>query len=144
MQQGERGRGMNKQERKLDLANEAVSLIKEFRELEATVGENIFKSIKVNTDGSKIIVDHIYEGILEYKLTEISTVFSDEIDGFGPVGSGFYDAIYLEIDNFENAYEKMDKKDFIDYVGKVYFMKFRCEEIYEKLKLIEKEFNEVI
>lgn len=30
------------------------------------------------------------------------------------------------------------------YVGKVYYMKFRCEEIYERLKEIGKEVSEIM
>ena len=46
------------------------------------------------------------------------------------------EAIDLAVNEFECYYNKMDKKKFMNYVGKVYYMKFRCEEIYERLKEI--------
>ena len=50
----------------------------------------------------------------------------------------------LAVDEFECEYRNKDKKEFMKYVGKVYYMKFRCEEIYERLKEIEEEVSEIM
>ena len=130
---------MGKQEKQLELAKEAVALIKEFRKLATIIGDNIFKSVKANKDGSKIIINHVYEGRLVYDLSEVHTVLEDEMEGFGPCGGGFDEAVELAVDEFDCEYRKKDKKEFMNYVGKVYYMKFRCEEIYERLKEISEE-----
>lgn len=130
---------MDKQEKQLELAKEAVALIKEFRKLATIIGDNIFKSVKANKDGSKIIINHVYEGRLVYDLNEVHTVLEDEMEGFGPCGGGFDEAVELAVDEFDCEYRKKDKKEFMNYVGKVYYMKFRCEEIYERLKEISEE-----
>ncbi|MDU6296195.1 hypothetical protein [Clostridium celatum] len=130
---------MDKQEKQLELAKEAVALIKEFRKLATIIGDNIFKSVKANKDGSKIIINHVYEGRLVYDLSEVHTVLEDEMEGFGPCGGGFDEAVELAVDEFDCEYRKKDKKEFMNYVGKVYYMKFRCEEIYERLKEISEE-----
>ena len=66
-------------EKQLELAKEAVSLIKEFRRLATIIGDNIFKSVKSNKDGSKIIMNHAYEGRLVYNLNEIHNALEDEM-----------------------------------------------------------------
>ena len=82
---------------------------------------------------------YFYDGRLLYDLKEVHIVFEDEIDGFGPYGGGFYEVINLDVNEFECYYNKIGKKKFMNYVGKVYYMKFRCEEIYERLKEIAEE-----
>ena len=69
-------------EKQLELAKEAVSLIKEFRRLSTIIGDNIFKSVKSNKDGSKIIINHVYEGRLVYNLNKIHNALEDEMEGF--------------------------------------------------------------
>lgn len=130
---------MDKREKQLELAKEAVALIKEFRKLATIIGDNIFKSVKTNKDGNKIIINHVYDGRLVYELNEVHTVLEDEMEGFGPCGGGFDEAVELAVDEFDCEYRNKDKKEFMNYVGKVYYMKFRCEEIYERLKEIEEE-----
>ena len=59
-----RGNKMSKLEQKIklvELAKEAVKLIKEFIELKALLGECAYGNIRRNRSGSKIIVeDYIY------------------------------------------------------------------------------------
>ena len=122
-----------------ELAKESVNLIKEFRKLNEIVSENIFNSVKANANGSYIIIDHKYEGRLEYSLDEVSKILKEEMDAFEPYGSPFYDIFQLAIEELDFEYEKRVKRNFIEYTGKLYYMKFRCEEIYERLKIIEEE-----
>lgn len=130
---------MDKGQKKIELAKEAVTLIKEFRKLNTIIGDNIFESVRASKDGSKIIIKHMYEGRLEYDLEQVHTVLEDEMEGFGPCGGGFDEAVELAVDEFDCEYRNKDKKQFISYVGKVYYMKFRCEEIYNRLKEISEE-----
>ena len=61
-----------------ELAKEAVKLIKEFIELEALLGECPYGNIRRNRSGSKIIAeDYIYGEKVEFKLTQVSSIFSD-------------------------------------------------------------------
>ena len=123
-----------------ELAKEAVKLIKEFIGLEAYLCECTYGNIRRNRSGSKItVVDYIYGEKLEFKLTQVSSIFSDEIEGFGPCGNGFYEAIELAKDNLDKEFENMDKKEFIKYAGTICYIKPRCKEIYKRLKQIERE-----
>lgn len=134
---------MSKLEQKIklvELAKEAVKLIKEFIELEALLGECPYGNIRRNRSGSKItVVDYIYGEKLEFKLTQVSSIFSDEIEGFGPCGNGFYEAIESAKSNLDYEFENMDKKEFIKYAGMICYIKPRCKEIYKRLKQIERE-----
>ena len=49
---------MSNIERKMELAKEAVELIKEFGEEASIVGDNPIKSIEIKEDGSIIEIDH--------------------------------------------------------------------------------------
>ena len=128
-----------------ELAKEAVKLIKEFIELESLLGECPYGNIRRNRSGSKItVVDYIYGEKLEFKLTQVSSIFSDEIEGFGPCGNGFYEAIELAKDNLDKEFENMDKKEFIKYAGTICYIKPRCKEIYRRLEEIEREASKLM
>lgn len=139
---------MSKLEQKIklvELTKEAVKLIKEFIELEALLGECAYGNIRRNRSGSKIIVeDYIYWEKVEFELNEVSSIFRDEIEGFGPCGNGFYEAIELAKDNLDKEFENMDKKEFIKYAGTICYIKPRCKEIYRRLEEIEREASKLM
>ena len=60
---------MSNIERKMELAKEAVELIKEFGEEESIVGDNPIKSIEIKENGSIIEIDYEYEGLEQYQLS---------------------------------------------------------------------------
>ena len=128
-----------------ELAKEAVKLIKEFIGLEALLGECPYGNIRRNRSGSKItVVDYIYGEKLEFKLTQVSSIFSDEIEGFGPCGNGFYEAIESAKSNLDYEFKNMDKKEFIKRAGMICYIKPRCKDIYIRLEEIEREATKLI
>ena len=135
---------MNNVERKMALAKEAVELIKEFGEEESIVGDNPIKSIEIKENGSIIEIDHEYEGLEEYKLSEISSIFLSEMRGWGPCPAGFYEAISLAENDLEDDFKNLSKTEFKEYVGNLKYAEYRCEEIYIRLEAIEKEAKELI
>lgn len=56
------------------------------------------------------------------------------VEGFGPCGSGFYEAIASAKNSLDYEFKNMDKKEFIKYAGMICYIKPRCEDIYERLK----------
>ena len=135
---------MNNVERKMALAKEAVELIKEFGEEESIVGDNPIKSIEIKENGSIIEIDHEYEGLEEYKLSEISSIFLSEMRGWGPCPAGFYEAISLAENDLEDDFKNLSKTEFKEYVGNLKYAEYRCEEIYIRLEAIEKEAKELV
>ena len=137
---------MNKIEKRIKLANEAKDLIIEYRKEESILGENVLKSISVSEDGSIIYVDDLYEGLEEYDLDCISSIFRADIEGFGPCGPRFFEAIDMSIADIEYDYKNKNKsrEEFINYVGSLYYTQYRCEEIYNRLKEIAKEAEELM
>ena len=135
---------MSNIERKMELAKEAVELIKEFGEEASIVGDNPIKSIEIKEDGSIIEIDHEYEGLEEYKLSEISSIFLSEMRGWGPCPAGFYEAISLAENDLEDDFKNLSKTEFKEYVGNLKYAEYRCEEIYIRLEAIEKEAKELI
>ena len=135
---------MNNIERKMELAKEAVELIKEFGEEASIVGDNPIKSIEIKENGAIIEVDDEYEGIKEYSLSKISSIFLSEMRGWGPCSAGFYEAISLAEDDLEDDFKSLSKTEFKEYVGNLKYAEYRCEEIYIRLEEVEKEAKELI
>lgn len=134
---------MSKLEKRMKLANEAVELIKEFREEAGILGHNPLKSVTIQEDGETIEVDDEFDGVIEYSLTEISSVFSTEMRGWGPCSAGFYEAMDLALDDLEDVFKKFSKEEFKEYVGNLKYAEYRCEEIYKRLEKIETEAEEL-
>ena len=101
--------------------------------------ENPFDS----EDGEIIEVDDEFEGVEEYCLTDISSVFSTEMRGWGPCSAGFYEAMDLALDDLEDVFKKFSKEEFKEYVGNLKYAEYRCEEIYKRLEEIEEEASEL-
>lgn len=135
---------MTNLEKRLKLANEAKDLIIEFREEVARLGENSLEKISVSEDGSIIYVTDTYDGDEEYALEEISSIFTTEMRGWGPCSAQLCEAIDMAKADAEGEYKNMEKDEYIQYVGGLFYMEQRCEEIYIRLKEIEKEAEELI
>lgn len=135
---------MTNLEKRLKLANEAKELIIEFRQEEGRLGDNILQKIHISEDGSTIYVTETYDGEKEYALEEISEMFITEMRGWGPCSAQLYEAIAMAQSEVESEYKRMSKEEYIQYVGGLYYMEQRCEEIYVRLQQIEKEAEELL
>ena len=130
---------MSKLKQMMKLAKEAARLIEEFRGEEGILGHNPLQSVSIKEDGRIIEVDDEFDGVIEYSLTNISSVFALEMRGWGPCLAGFYEAISLAEGELEYEFKTLSKKEFKEYVGNLKYAEYRCEEIYERLKQIERE-----
>ena len=122
-----------------ELAKEAVELIKEFREEAAILGTNPLRAISIKNDGEIIEVDDEFDGIIEYSLIEISSIFLTEMRGWGPCSAGFYEAMDLALDDLEDDFNKYSKEEFKEYAGSLKYAEYRCEQIYKRLEEIGEE-----
>ena len=130
---------MSKLEQRMKLANEAVELIEEFRGEAGILGHNPLQSVSIKEDGEIIEVDDEFDGVIEYSLTDISSIFTLEMRGWGPCPAGFYEALSLAEGELEYEFKRLSKKEFKEYVGNLKYAEYRCEEIYKRLKEIERE-----
>ena len=130
---------MSKLKQRMKLAKEAAGLIEEFRREEGILGHNHLQSVAIKEDGRIIEVDDEFDGVIEYSLTEISSVFALEMRGWGPCSAGFYEAISLAEGELEYEFKTLSKTEFKEYVGNLKYAEYRCEEIYERLEEIERE-----
>ena len=135
---------MNTHKTIIDLARESRDLILEFIEEESLISDSSIKEITIAEGGKDIYVEDLYTGLQIYCLTEISNVFKMSMRGFGPCSASFYDALDITLSEIENDYKTMTKEEFINHIGKLHYMKYRCEEIYKKLENIEKEASSII
>lgn len=134
---------MNKLEKLMKLSNEAVDLIKEFREEAEILGTNPLRSISIKNGGEVIEVDDDFEGIKEYPINKISSIFELEMRGTAPCTAGFYEAVSLAEADLEYDFKRYSKEEFKEYVGNLKYAEYRCEAIYERLEEIEKEVEEL-
>ena len=96
-----------------NLANEAVSLIKEFREEAYVLGGNPLYNIEVNDSNDIVIFEDKTKEPIEYSLSEISYIFEDEIEGFNNYHGKLNDGIELAIRDAKLEYTKLSKNDLI-------------------------------
>ena len=130
---------MSKLKQRMKLANEAARLIEEFRGEEGILGHNTLRSVSIKEDGEIIEVDDEFDGVIEYSLTDISSIFTLEMRGWGPCPAGFYEAISLAEGELEYEFKRLSKKEFKEYVGNLKYAEYRCEEIYKRLEEIGEE-----
>ena len=114
-------------ERRLKLANEAVELIHEFEEIVGKIGFSVMREVSINEEKLTIKAIDPNDNDLELELYEVATVYRSIIDGCGPCGGIFEEEIDFRID------------EFLNYVGHLYYAKYRCIEIYDRLQDIEDE-----
>lgn len=129
--------------KKIEIARKLVDLIREFFSLEAILGENLCRGIEINKETASIIINDLYEGVLEYDVEKAAIAFEERINGWGPCSSGFYDAIEEEKNRFADKFSELSKDEFINYVGSIYYTEYRCEEIVKELKELAKEYKKL-
>lgn len=129
--------------KKIEIARKSVDLIREFFSLEAILGENLCRGIEINKEMASIIINDLYEGVLEYDVEKAAIAFEERINGWGPCSSGFYDAIEEEKNRFADKFSELSKDEFINYVGSIYYTEYRCEEIVKELKELAKEYKKL-
>lgn len=129
--------------KKIEIARKSVDLIREFFSLEAILGENLCRGIEINKETASIIINDLYEGVLEYDVEKAAIAFEKRINGWGPCSSGFYDAIEEEKNCFDYKFSELSKDEFINYVGSIYYTEYRCEEIVKELKELAKEYKKL-
>ena len=129
--------------KKIELARKSVDLIREFFSLEAILGENLCRGIEINKETASIIINDLYEGVLEYDVEKAAIAFEERINGWGPCSSGFYDDIEGEKNCFDDKFSELSKDEFINYVGSIYYTEYRCEEIVKELKELAEEYKEL-
>lgn len=129
--------------KKIEIARKSVDLIREFFSLEAILGENLCRWIEINKETASIIINDLYEGVLEYDVEKAAIAFEERINGWGPCSSGFYDDIEGEKNCFDDKFSELSKDEFINYVGSIYYTEYRCEEIVKELKELAKEYKKL-
>lgn len=129
--------------KKIELAEKVLGLINEFIELESLICESTYKGIKIDKVTAKIIIEDEYEGTLEYDVVEVARLFHERVNGWGPCSSGFYEAIEEEKNCIEDKFEELDKEEFINYIGRLYYMEYRCEKIIKELKDLSVEYQNI-
>ena len=122
---------MSKLEKRMKLANEAVELIKEFREEAGILGHNPLKSVTIKEDGE--IIEEDFQEI--FSLSDLERYAIKWY--YKNVGMG------LALANLEYDFKKFSKEEFKEYVGNLKYAEYRCEEIYKRLEEIEEEASEL-
>ena len=91
----------------------------------------------VNESNDIVIFENGIKEPIEYSLSEISYIFEDDIEGFNNCGSNFNEGIELALREARLEYDKLNKEEFSNYIGRFIYAQFRCEEIYNSLLELE-------
>lgn len=136
---------MTNQEKMISLSNEAKDLIMEFYEEQRVLcdGDNVLEYINSTEDGRQITVRERDCEQEEYDLPCIASTLRYILRGIGPCGSAFYDALEYAKSEVECEYENMTREEYIQYVGSLYYLDLRAEEIYKRLQEIEEEAEKI-
>ncbi len=100
---------------------------------------SIMREVSINEEKLTIKAIDPNDNDLELELYEVATVYRSIIDGCGPCGGIFEEEIDFRIDDIEEDYKNKSKEEFLNYVGHLYYAKYRCIEIYDRLQDIEDE-----
>lgn len=131
---------MNNIDKIKELVKEAKELVEEFSNESCSIGEPTVTEVHISEDGLSLIVElNFYNTEMEYGITEVSSIFAEEMEGFGPCPAGFYEGFELAVNEIDSQFNSMNKKEFVEYVGELYYAKYRCEAIYKRLEAIERE-----
>lgn len=122
-----------------ELASEAVTVIKEFLVETSSYEGNFLKEIQVSEDGSFITLKNNYHEELEYSISEVGYILNDNIQGFWRDRDEFLNKIEKEKVYIYNTFKVLSKEEFINYIGEVYYMENKYEELRHKLHIIGKK-----
>lgn len=114
----------------INLINEYEELASEFRDsIESIEADGIYENIQ--------IIDK--NGEEEFNLSEISYYYEEEQE-LGLLNK----TIRARLNNEEirEQFEEMNKDEFINYIGLLYYSNYRCSEIYDELKAVEEYYKE--
>lgn len=106
-------------------------------------GENVLEYIKSTKDGRQITLKQIDCEEEEYDLPCIASTLRYDLRGIGPCSSRFYEALDLAKADAEYEYKNMNKDEYIQYVGGLFYLGERAEEIYARLQEIEEEADKI-
>lgn len=120
------------------MANEVIILVKEIIENAVLLEGNFFQSIESSDDGSTLLLKDKNNNFLEYSLSEVSSIFSDEIQGLWEIEGNIFDYFEFVKERNNEKYNTLSKEEFINYIGRLYYLQYRCEEVYRRLRKIEK------
>ena len=135
----------NKIEKIKELVIEARDLVEEFSNESCAIGEPTVREVSISEDGLSLVVElNFYNTDMEYGIAEVSSIFAEEMEGFGPCPAGFYEGFGYAVDALEDEFENKTKKEFIEHAGELYYAKYRCEAIYKRLEQIEREAAKLI
>ncbi|MFR5265323.1 hypothetical protein [Clostridium sp.] len=114
-----------------------INLINEYEELASELRESI-ESVEVDGNYESIQIIDKY-GEEDFNLSEISYYYEDEQE-LGLLNKAIRER--LNNDEIREQFEEMNKNEFINYVGSLYYSNYRCSEIYDELKAIEEYYKE--
>ena len=120
-----------------ELAKESVDLIKEYGNILKllTDGEDLIESVSiVNCDKSIAVKELTVDEEDIYELSEISLALKTKMM-FGRL----HDIFNMEIQECIDSFNELNKDEFIDRIGNLYYGQLGCLKIYKRLQEIEKE-----
>ncbi|MBE6062937.1 MAG: hypothetical protein E7207_05100 [Clostridium butyricum] len=125
--------------REFELAYKSVELIREIIQEVKFFGEDLLKDIRIDKSYKGVVIEDVSGSTLEYSLSEVSYILTDSISGLWKFGNSFEESIKSIENRKKVSFQKLDRNQFIEYAGKIDYIKFRFNKILEELRKIERE-----
>ena len=129
---------MDKLNQRKKLVDEVITLIREFEGIAVDIRETRIKELSIADDYSKISYELDGEKII-FGLDQISKLYQAEFEGVNGLEPTFIELVEAIKQDVRYNFPKMQKEDFIHYVGNIYYADFRGKEIYDRLREIDEE-----
>ena len=96
---------MNNIEKIKELVKEAKELVEEFSNESCSIGEPTVTEVHISEDGLSLVVElNFYNTEMEYGITEVSSIFAEEMEGMDTGGNGIIKCFAVGTDKFHRIF----------------------------------------
>lgn len=121
-----------------NISDKGIILINKFISDAKEVGGDFLKEVQQCENGDITLINN-NDDVLEYGISEIGYIFNDGIKGFWDEREKFLNNVEWDIKNSYVHYQKLSKEEFINYVGKLHYIRNRYRELKVTLKKLGEE-----
>lgn len=122
-----------------ELSRESIDLIKEIICELKFYNENLICDIQSDNESKDIVLFDKSSGKVEYSLSEVSFIFTDNNEQLWGTGENLFGLLKNIEHSKKGKFKQMGRDEFIEYSGRVEYIKLKSNQIINRLREIESE-----